>query len=178
MLFDLIILIIIGVFVLAGLWFGVIQTLGSTVGIILGAAVAGNYYEAVANYGGFILGQTNTAKVIAFVIILIVVNRLVGFVFYLIDRTFGVVTRLPFLGGISRLAGAIIGFIEGVMTVGLSLYVMSKYPISGWVTSQMSQSQFTPWLLVVAGILVPLLPEMLRKLQSTIQPIIEEKIKL
>ncbi len=55
-LFDLILIIILGGFVLFGLWFGFIHTLGSLLGIVVGAFVAGHYYSGFADWGSFIWG--------------------------------------------------------------------------------------------------------------------------
>jgi len=52
-LFDLILLLVLGGFVFYGLWFGLINTLGVLVGTIAGAFLAARWYEPVADWAGF-----------------------------------------------------------------------------------------------------------------------------
>ena len=58
-IFDLVLLIVLGGFVLYGLWFGLIQSVGSLVGIALAAVIAGQWYtiapEGVSQLVAFIL---------------------------------------------------------------------------------------------------------------------------
>jgi len=167
-LFDLILLILLGGFVLFGIWFGFIHTLGSLIGVIAGAFVAGHYYAALATWGVFIWGDGDLGKVIAFIIILLFVNRVVGLFFYIFDRIFEFMEIIPFLTSINRLAGGLLGFLEGAFTIGLILYFLGRYPVNEWLTSQLQGSQFAPWLVGMAKVLTPLLPELLQKLKSVI----------
>ncbi|MFA5359094.1 MAG: CvpA family protein [Patescibacteria group bacterium] len=167
-IFDLVLLILLGGFVLFGLWFGFIHALGSLVGIAAGAFIAGHYYLGLASWGSFIWGDGDLGKVISFVIILIFVNRLVGLVFYFFDRMFEFVTFIPFLSGINRLAGGLLGFLEGAFTLGLVLFFIARYPINEWLTLQLQNSSITPWFVTMAKFLAPLLPELLRQLKSVI----------
>lgn len=167
-IFDLVLLILLGGFVLFGLWFGFIHTLGSLLGIIAGAWVAGHYYTAVADWGAFMWGGGDWGKVIAFILILILVNRLVGLLFYILDRAFEFITIIPFLSSINRLAGAVLGFLEGAFTLGLILFFLARYPINDWFTGALQSSTIAPWLVGMAQVLAPLLPELLRQLQSVI----------
>ena len=128
-LFDLILLIIIGGFALFGLWFGLVHTLGSLLGTILGVYLASRYYQPFAEW----LIQTtgwgaNISKVIVFIIAFIIINRLVGLVFYVIDRALSVITKLPFISGINRLLGLAFGLFEGILVVGIVLYFIARFP--------------------------------------------------
>ncbi len=122
----------------------------------------------VLHWGQFIWGTSDIGYVIAFIFILIFVNRIIGLVFYLFDRMFEFLTFIPFLKGIDKLAGAVLGFLEGAFTLGLILYFLSRYPIHDWLTMEMQASLVTPWLVTMAQALAPLLPEILKQLQSII----------
>ncbi len=164
---DLIFLITLGGFTLFGLWFGLIHTLGALVGTILGAIVAGNYYEPVAEWSGFLFGDhENLARLVCFLLIFIIVNRLVGFIFHLLDKAFNIITKLPFLNAINRLAGAVLGFMEGILIIGMFVYIASRFPLIEWFNTALVTSKIAPWSLGAAKILVPLLPEFLDKLKS------------
>jgi len=169
-IFDTILLLALAGFVFYGLFFGLIRTLGVFVGVIVGAFVAGRFY---LNFFGLIqdlfFGFDNLGKVICFIILFSLTNRLVGFGFSLLDKTFDVISIIPFLKTINRLAGAVLGFVSGGLILGLMLYVAARYSFVGnWFGDWLVNSQMAPFLLKFVKVLLPLLPEMLTKLQSLI----------
>ena len=104
-----------------------------------------------------------------FILVFSLINRLVGFAFYLLDRAFNILSIIPFLKTINRLGGLVLGFLTGSLTLGLILYVASKYSfLESWFGQWLSHSQVAPALIKFAGFLMPLLPEFLKKLQSLI----------
>ncbi len=159
-LLDLILILAVFGFVLFGLWFGVVHTLGALVGTVAAAVIAGQYYTLAP--GG------DAGKVIGFILIFIVVNRLIGFIFYLVDRAFHFLTILPFLKSINRLAGGVLGLIEGLLVVGTALIVASKFNLGPWFTDAFTKSVVAPSIVAFAAVLLPLLPEALKKIQSFI----------
>ncbi len=168
-LFDLILLIILGGFVLYGLWFGLIHSLGILIGTIAGAFLAARWYEPVADWTGFLFaGHQNLARVVCFLIIFIIINRLVGLIFWIIDKIFSIISVIPFLKTINRLAGAILGFLEGVLVLGLTLYIASRFPLDQWFSDALINSRVAHYLIIVANILKPLLPEILKQIKSII----------
>jgi len=168
-LFDVILLIIIGGFAMFGLWFGLIHTLGSFVGTIFGAFLASRFYAPLADW---LLGITgwnpNTTRVIMFVIAFLIINRLVGLAFWFFEKIAQVVTSLPFLRSLDRILGTIFGAFEGVATIGLIVYFIERFPVPGRFMEWMAMSVVAPWTRDVASFLIPLLPEGLKILQSTV----------
>ncbi len=168
-LFDLILILILGGFVLYGLWFGLINTLGVLVGTIAGAFLAARWYEPVADWAGFLFsGHENLAKVVCFLILFIIINRLVGLVFWFIDKIFSFLKIIPFLGTINRLLGAVFGFLEGSLVLGLTLFVAEKYPLGDWFTTSLADSKIADYFITVGKILMPLLPEVLKQVKEMI----------
>ena len=168
-IFDLVLLLILFLFVSFGFWFGLVHTIGALAGVFVGAWVAGAYFQPFAEWlAPFLLGSNASASVIAFGIIFFAVNRLVGFLFYLIDKVFKVVTIIPFLKTINRMAGALFGLVEGVLLVGTLLYVAARYPVSAWFNGVLAGSNLAEFLIAASSVVVPLLPEILRTLQSII----------
>ncbi len=165
---DVILLIILGGFVLFGLWFGFIHTLGSLLGVLLGAWLAGRWYDNVAEWGQFLWGNGDIGYVISFILILILVNRVVGLIFYFFDRVFEVVAWLPFLNGINRLTGAVLGFIEGTFSIGLVLFFLARYPINQWISDQLIGSTLAHWFIGITQFIAPLLPAIVRQLEAVI----------
>lgn len=168
-LFDIILLIIIGGFAMFGFWFGLIHTLGSLLGTVFGAYLAARFYEPMA---GWLMGITgwggNAAKVVMFIIAFLIINRLVGFAFWIFDKTIGVITRLPFINSLNRFSGLILGAFEGAVTLGLIIYFIERFPLSDKFMSWLAESIVAPYLSGIAAVLLPLLPEALKILKSTV----------
>ncbi|HBV58217.1 MAG TPA: hypothetical protein DEB73_03090 [Candidatus Magasanikbacteria bacterium] len=164
---DIILLIILGGFTLFGLWFGFLHAIGSLVGTVVGAFIASHYYEPISNWTLSITGGNfNIVKFIVFIILFIIANRLVGFIFWLVEKVFSVLKIIPFLGTINRLLGGLLGLFEGVLVVGLTLFFISKFPLSEWLTGSMLKSGMAAYLIKISSILWPLLPAALKQIQS------------
>jgi len=160
--FDLILVLLLFGFGLYGLWFGLIHAFGSLLGVVAASYVASHYYEVAALWVG---ADSAMAKIFVFIILFTIVVRLVGLLFYFIEKIFNILSIIPFLKTINRLAGAILGAVIGVLVIGLLLYVAGKYDL-GIITEAMANSNFAPYFLAAAYILLPLLPEALKRLQS------------
>lgn len=166
---DIVLLIIIGGFGLFGLWFGFIHTLGSLIGTLLGIYLGSRYYEPFATWLTGVTGWgENLSRIVMFAVAFIIINRLVGFLFWLLDRFFSLVTHLPFIRSIDRLFGLIFGIAEGIITVGFIIFFIERYPLSPVFMEKLSVSIVAPFTVGVAAILWPLLPEALRILKSTV----------
>ncbi len=173
-LLDVIIFIIIGGFVLFGLWFGLVHTLGSFLGMIVGAYLASRYYAGLGDWLVSVTGWTdNVARVLMFIFAFIIINRLVGFFFWIVDKSTTIFTSLPFIKGINKFLGMFLGFFEGVITIGLILYFIEAYPLSDTITEALAGSILAPFTVNVAAVLLPLLPEALRILHDTVDAVEE-----
>jgi len=168
-LFDIILIIIISGFAMFGFWFGLIHTLGSLLGTILGAFLASRWYEPMGEWLANVTGwETNVPKVLMFIIAFVVINRLVGFGFWIFEKTTDIVTKLPFIKGINRFLGMMLGAFEGILTLGLVFYFIDKVPLSEHFMGYMADSFLVPFLTSTAGILIPLLPDALKLLESSV----------
>ncbi len=166
---DLAFLIIIGGFALFGFWFGFVHTLGSLLGTVFGAFIASRYYEPLAD---MIIARTgwnaNISRLVVFILAFIVINRLIGFIFWLIDRVLSLITRLPFIHSLDRILGMLFGIAEGAITIGLAIFFVERFPLSAPVMQRLADSAIAPQLSHLAHVLWPLLPDAFRLLQSTI----------
>ncbi len=169
-IFDISLLIILAGFVFNGLFKGIIRLLGHMVGMIVGAYVASHYYLLLFEWGkGLARGHDNVAKVLAFIILFVVVIKLVSLLFVVIEKVFKFVAFIPFTKYINNLLGAVLGFLEGALFVGLILYVISRYSIIGnFFGDQLAASQIAPFLIKFTNIILPLLPNALKTLQAII----------
>lgn len=166
---DMILVVLISGFAFTGFWFGLIHMIGSLVGIVVAAVLAGNYFDFIASKLSFLFGgRENLGRVTTFVIIFLLVTRLVGFVFWLINKAFNLIAFLPFLKTANRIGGALLGLVEGIILTALALYLVVRYPLGETITNALSNSMVVDYLLEVANKVAPLLPEVVQKVQSVI----------
>ncbi len=160
---DLILLGIIGVFALFGLWFGLVSTVGSIIGSVAGIFIASRYYMLPADWLMKFTGWSgNFPKFVAFIIGFLIINRLVGIGFYLLDKALFILTSLPIIHGLNKLLGFIFGVAEGVIVIGVSLYFFQKFPFWPPLIQQIAASKIAPICINAASLLWPLFPEALK----------------
>jgi len=159
-LIDIILIVLVGAFAVHGLWFGFIRTLGNGVGLIIGAIVASQYTGLAVDYLGFLFANNFTvAGIVLFLLILIITQRLVGFVFWIVDRLFGFLKWLPFVGFINKLLGGILGLVEGLVLVGSGVYFV-KLMFPAWAGSWFSASQVVSYISGVTSAIGAMIPWM------------------
>lgn len=175
--FDLSLLVIVGGFALFGFWFGFIHTAGSLIGTLAGAYLASRYFEVLAQWLVKITGwQGNTARVVMFIVAFLIISRLVGFAFWIVDRLLSIITRLPFISSINRILGLGLGILEGAMTLGLIIYFVERFPLSQKIMEMIAASELAPKFRAVADVFIPLLPDALKLLKSTVD-FVQHKFK-
>jgi uncharacterized membrane protein required for colicin V production len=168
-LFDIVLLIILGGFGLFGLWFGLIHTLGSLLGTVAGAYFASRWFVSMVEWVNSVTGwEGNWLNIIMFAIAFVCINRFIGFLFWLVERFFKALTELPFIASINRFLGLFIGIFEGMITLGLIFFFIDKFPVGetfmGWVET----SKIVSHTVSTAEILLPLIPEAIKEMESTI----------
>lgn len=168
-IFDLILILLVLAFGLAGYRLGVIHSLGALAGTVLGAALASRFFAVPAAWLSGLTGlDANLSKVIIFVLIFIIVTRIVGLLFWVVDKFIGVLTRLPFINSLNRLLGFLLGLLEGALTLGVVIFFIERFPLSPTVMNYIANSSVAAQLSRGAAILWPFLPDAIRLLQSTI----------
>lgn len=167
-LFDVILLVLLGGFVMFGAWFGFFHALGALLGAVIGSVIASWLHIPLAAWADSVFGGGQWTYTITFMIIFMIIGRLVGFGFYILEKTFSIVTRLPFLSDVDRILGAIIGFFEGVLVIGMILYVSSRYNLGNTLLDAIAASTVAPWFVNSSSLLQPLFPQALKELRSVI----------
>lgn len=149
---DIILIGIVIVFVVSGFVMGLIQGIGALIGLAAGFWAAMNYFNALGDWlTPIFLGHSIWAHVIAFLLIFILVNRLIGLAFWLIDKAFKIISIIPFLKSINRLGGAILGLIESVLICGLTLgFLLGYFGEVSWIKDNLAGSSVGYWLIVGA----------------------------
>lgn len=159
-LFDVILLLAVFGFVMFGMWFGLIHTVGSLFGTVIAAMIASRLYTIVPG---------SMTQIAAFIIIFLLVHRLVGFIFAIINRLYSIISIIPFLTSINRLGGILFGFAEGILVVGMVLIVARTLDLGPGFTASLNASKVAPPLVGAASVLLPLLPEALRKVDNLVK---------
>ncbi len=127
---DIIIIVVIAISTFLGLRAGIIKTVLSLAGLIVGVILAGRYYVTLSEQLAFI-SQEDTARVVAFAIILIVVS----IIFMVIARFLKWAVSAIMLGWVNRLGGAIFGFVLGAIFCGALLAICVKFlDVEGVIT--------------------------------------------
>jgi len=168
--FDIALIIIILFFGLYGLWGGLVRRISAIIGLVVGVFVSTHYYSFLADQLQAKLGWSeNISNLIALVLLLTVVGSIVSF---FINKIFEFFKKIPFVGIVDRLLGFLFGIFGGVLFVGLIIYFIDKFPFSESVITYMNGSAVAPWILKVFSILLPLIPEGLKVIESATQLVI------
>jgi uncharacterized membrane protein required for colicin V production len=167
-IFDTILLVALAGFVFYGLFFGLIRTLGSLAGVIIGALLSFHFYEVVFSWvDPFFLGYDNIGKLMILLILFTLFDRVIRLIFTVLDRTFDIVSIIPFMKTINRLTGAILGLIMGILVIGLALFLLNSF-FNVWLTGLTKGSEVAPFFLKSAGIILFFLPMVLEKVKKWI----------
>ncbi|MDO8668765.1 MAG: CvpA family protein [Candidatus Buchananbacteria bacterium] len=159
-LVDVILIVAVAGFVMLGFFMGLISVIGSLFGIVFGTWAASSYFMPVADFiSPYILGHDGLAKTLAFLAIFFIVNRAVSLIFWLINKSFNLVSIIPFLKSINRLAGAILGLFEGVVIIGLAVFIMSKFITNvSWISQSLNNSKIAHLLVLITQFLSNFIP--------------------
>lgn len=157
---DLILIIILFGFVFYGFFFGLVRTIGSLAGIAIGFWAASHFYLKVFSWiNELFFGYDSTGKVIIFLLLFIVVNRLIVLLFSLLNRAFDIISIIPFLKSINRLLGAALGLAVGAAVLGIIVSFAVGLPfLGGWLVKLLVGSKLLPYLfkfVKLFGFLIP-----------------------
>lgn len=170
---DIILLALIAGFGLFGLWFGLVHSIFSLIGTLIGLFIASRFYEQMGNWLMGITGWSgNFSKVLMFIIAFILIAKLVSVGFWLVEKILGLVTNLPVISGLNHLLGGLFGLIEGVIIIGVCFYFIARFPVSQNFMNQVANSQVIPYTTQSVKILLPLIPDAVKYLQSTVNSIL------
>jgi membrane protein required for colicin V production len=123
----LIVLLLIPTFI--GLRKGLIKTILSLAGLIIGIVVAGNLYGPVSNLFGFINNES-VANILAFILILAVIFIIA----MLLARLLKGLANIIMVGWLDNIGGAVFGLLSGFLILGAILATIIKFFGSDLVT--------------------------------------------
>ncbi|NCO23277.1 hypothetical protein COW09_01350 [bacterium (Candidatus Moisslbacteria) CG12_big_fil_rev_8_21_14_0_65_36_11] len=162
---DLILFIILLGFVWFGFWYGLVQSLGGIISLLVGTIFASRLSAGLGKMIAPILGgHQNLAVMISFILIFALTHFIVALLLKLVDRFF----RLPVLSTFNRILGGVFGLLEGAFFIGLILYFSTKFPLGANWLKTLSDSIFAPHLIRFGEILLPLIPDAVKNIKSLI----------
>lgn len=161
-LIDVILIVIVAAFVFFGLFFGLVHTIGSLVGAVTGIFLATRFIDPAFAKFGFLFGGGEIGKIILFIILFIVITRLVGIIFWVIEKVFGIITIIPFAKSLNRLLGAIFGFIEGIIVVGVVIFYAMQVLPNDTLLLALETSTVAKYLVATTSALEVLFPQALQ----------------
>jgi len=174
--FDIVLLVILLVFCYQGLAKGLIRLLGKLAGLIAGAFLASHFYlqafDLILHVGWIsrqLAERPGLGKTLSFIALFILATWLVDLLFAVVEKIFNLIAFIPGSKYLNNIAGAVLGLLEGALFLGLIIYVASRYTIiENAFGGQLQASVVAPHLLQVVNLILPVLPEALKALQSII----------
>lgn len=148
---DVVIIIAVGISTLIGLKAGLIKTILSLAGLIIGVLLAGRYHTVLAERLTFI-PQDNLANIAAFAIILIGVMLIAAVLASVLKWT----ASMVMLGWLNHLGGAAFGFLLGAILCCTILAIWAKFL---GTPGTIARSALAPLLLDRFLMILALLPE-------------------
>lgn len=165
--FDLVLLLFLAAFVLLGFFAGLFQTLGSILGAFLGYFAAVRLAEPVGEIlQPLFFHNDQLAEAIAFILVFLLINRLIGLIFWVLAKAFQLLRFIPFVDVMNRIAGALLGFIEGMIVIGIIIRTMTRMLPDGDLAGLVSGSEIAQLLVTIAGWYDFVVPVGLRSIQS------------
>lgn len=151
---DYIILIGGGIFVLLGIYWGLIRQVLAIVGLVVGVAVAGRYGPDAAAWLSSFIADPVLAGAIGFLGVLLLVSALASLVASVLRLFVG----LLFLGWLDHLLGGLLGLVQAGLAAAILLIAMVAFPLELWSDAVASSTLAQP-LLRVGGVFGGVLPE-------------------
>ena len=158
---DIAIIVVIGITAFVGLKNGIIKTVLTLAGVIVGVILAGLFYVALADKLTFIPQET-VARVAAFAIILIAVILIAGIIAGVLKWFASIIL----LGWVNRLGGALLGLIMGSIFCGALLAIWTKFL---GIAEPIAESALATFLLDRFPVVLALLPAEFDSVRSFFQ---------
>ncbi len=164
---DIIILVILALFIWKGIKLGLIEAIGGIIGLFVGIYLAGLYYDEAAEMLEDLLFSSQVlATILGFLLVFILVNRGVALIFWIIDKIFHIIAIIPGLKSLNHLLGGVFGLLEGIIFIGIIIYVLSFFPLTESLSASVQKSRFAGIMETVGKISEPFIPQSLKNWQN------------
>ena len=123
---DIVLIVILVIFVALGAKDGFIHTLGRLIGAVVGFMLAQAWSPWLSGLLAVVM-PIGWARVVAFILLFLIIERVFGLVLWIIDKAFKILSFLPFLRSIDKLLGGLLGFGEGIILLGGTIYLITTF---------------------------------------------------
>ncbi len=153
---DLILIIFTIVMFLLGWRSGLVRSLGSLMALGLSITVA--YYGQIWIHNTFGISLTSNPwiAIVSFLVLMIIVNKLAGYIVDVLDLVRKAIAIIPFVNTINSLLGAIFGVAQSVAIILVVAYITVTFVPTGSIRSSILSSSIIGYSIDVetgAGIL-------------------------
>lgn len=140
-LVDIVILVILGIFLLKGVFRGLLREVCSLLGLVCGGLLAFYLHMPVAQWlMEMFHWPAQLCVTLGFLIIFLTTILIFGALGFLLHRF----VSLPLLGGVNRLAGAVFGVLQGFLLLSLILFALHAADVPTHVKKELSGSELAP----------------------------------
>ena len=146
---DIVIIIYLCLSVISGFMQGLIRTVLSIIGLIVGIILAAHFYKQLGDALTFISNK-NVADVVAFVFILLVVMGIAALIAWFLRS----LIKAIMLGWVDKIGGAVLGLILGALSISAILAIIAKVSNSSLITD----SKFAGFFLDKFPLILKFLP--------------------
>ena len=140
-LIDIAILVILGFFLLKGLFRGLLREVCSLLGLVLGGVFAFTFHLSLAQLLQDSFGLPPKLCVwgafLAIFLLIVILFAVIGFVLHRF-------VKLVFLGGFNRLAGGVFGVVQGVVILAMFVLILNSSVAPERVRGMIGRSQLAP----------------------------------
>ncbi len=159
-IWDIVLLVILAYFIYKGFRSGFVKIIGGFAAIVVGAWAAGQFYDMVAQWFiEYFDMQLMTAIVVSFIAIYAATNIIINVLVGIITRVFRYIPMATFT---NRLIGAVLGFFEGLLLLGLMIWVINLFPFQNEFATSLKESKVASYFEYSTKLVQPLLPKSLR----------------
>lgn len=151
-LFDIAILIAVGVCLVAGIFRGPFKELFSILGFYLGTFVAFNYSMKIESFLSIAITNTASLKTLSFLIVFCEIYIII----IILGAIIRYILKIEPSGGPNRFMGAIMGTLKGILIVAIVMIIITV--ISPKDNILLKRSSFSPRLAVVSETIAEMAP--------------------
>jgi membrane protein required for colicin V production len=159
---DIVFAVFLGLAAFKGIRNGLFVEIASLISFFIGIYIAVKFSYLVGDF----IGDSKTAKIIAFIVTLIIVVVAI----HLLAKVFSKIADFVFLGWLNKLGGAVFAVLKTVLLLGIVLNLFQKVNIHNALISKETQEKslfFNP-ILQTSEVLLPVLTDWFKDLKSSV----------
>lgn len=125
-LVDILIWLVLAGFVAKGFSKGLVRQICSLAGFLVGGWAAIKYHLYLAEASRHIIQLPHyLATILSFIFIFVII----GLLFFFLGHLLTIMLRIVLLGGVNRIGGVALGFLEGAFIICIALFMLTSKPV-------------------------------------------------